>query len=785
MSLSVRDPRSRGKSPGRERSRSRDHRAPSPPEIKPKKSSKKSSNYYSDDDSDFGRTSRKPKKYYDDESDLGARSRPSKKYYDDQSSESDSSSRNKKSSKKYYENDSQQSGSDSGSDRRKLKSKSIRPKYEIAEPKHRRALSPDTKSTALARKSDYAQSPNPQYESERQEGRHASYAALDRYEPRRPSDYSRHMSYTNEAPEHRSPGTTLPGQYKWEYDHPEGHDRSAVVGPEQTRHLSLSTSGNFNVNLGGSHNPQPQYGHTIPPQPANQPLSPQYVQPPVPYRPETHRNHSGSITSPERYQYADLSPQIAYGSKTEVRKPSYTQSAHPQFVEVKPHASTLHANPTEGLGSRLHRLSVSGGVAGGLSLAAPGQGHGPMQGGLPPGSPLLEAYHGTYQSISPMPSPLMLPSTADDDLSDLDPLDPRYSSDDSRRGHNQKSISKKRVAFYDPEEDALALASALKHTKPDPGPIIKILPRLSDDQVLELRTEYKKHVKIGGKSINVAKHIKLRVPGNLGKIAYAIALGRWESEAHWANFWYQSNSSRRELLIESLMGRTNSEIVKIKDAFSDKRYNDSLEKCMQTELKKDKFRNAILLALEEKRMSETEKLSIDLVRRDAQDLYRALISKEGGETAMINIIVVRSDNHLREVLRIFEGSYRKNFAREMIKKSPNLVVRTKPPLPIISSQFRLTSPFHLYRVKLSRTSSTAFSTDPSATPSSCTRPWLKLQGTAPNSSLAGSSVFTGKRGTLKRSRPSIGASMAAAWRPMWPRARRGSGVNFVGKFVGG
>ena len=268
----------------------------------------------------------------------------------------------------------------------------------------------------------------------------------------------------------------------------------------------------------------------------------------------------------------------------------------------------------------------------------------------------------------------MLASTGDDDLSDIEQLSPRDSSDDSRHHAVVKIRAKKRVSFYDPEPDALALAAALKHTKPDSAPIISVLPRLSNDHVLELRTEYKKHIKVNGKGINIAKHIKMKVPGNLGKIAYAVALGQWESEAHWANFWYQSNTSRRELLIESLMGRTNSEIVKIKDAFSDKRYNDSLEKCMQTELKKDKFRNAVLLALEEKRMLENEKLSVDLVRRDVQNLYRALTSKEGGETAMIDIIVIRSDNHLREVLRIFEASYKKNFAREMIKKSQNLVV---------------------------------------------------------------------------------------------------------------
>ena len=383
-------------------------------------------------------------------------------------------------------------------------------------------------------------------------------------------------------------------------------------------------------------------------------------------RPEAHR---GSVSShgPEYvdYQYGDRASKYSVPG----RNTSYTMTSQPQFVEARPHQ---HDPPS------LHRLSVSGTTAGGmLGLAAPGS-HGPIQGSLPPGSPLLEAYRGTYQSISPMPSPLMVTAHGyeDDDLSDLEPLE-GVDSDDSM-GHRMNSTFKKKsvktVSFYDPEPDALSLAAALKHSSPETKSVIKILPRLSDDHILMLRTEYKKHMKAQGKGVNIAKHIKMKLSGNLGKVAYATALGRWESEAHWANFWYQSNTSRRELLIESLMGRTNSEIVKIKDAFNDQRYNNSLEKCMQTELKKDKFRTAILLALEEKRMLESEKLHVDLVRQDAQNLFKALTAKEGGETAMINIIVVRSNRHLTEVLRVFEAQYHKNFAREMIKKSANLVV---------------------------------------------------------------------------------------------------------------
>ena len=373
-------------------------------------------------------------------------------------------------------------------------------------------------------------------------------------------------------------------------------------------------------------------------------------------------------------------------------------SAQPQYAEANPYHGS-HAPPSP---PKLHRLSVSGGATGGSSLAAPGQHPGHMQGGLPPGSPLLESYRGTYQSMSPMPSPLVLPSTMDEGLSDLEKLSSGDSDDSGGHFSKKSTLQRKSVSFYDPEPDALALAAVLKHSTPEAKPIIKILPRLSDDHVLMLRTEYKKHMKAQGKGVNIAKHIKMKLTGNLGKVAYATALGRWESEAHWANFWYQSNTSRRELLIESLMGRTNSEIMKIKDAFSDQRYNNSLEKCMQTELKKDKFRFAVLLALEEKRMSESDKLSIELVRRDVQELHRALTTKEGGETAMINIIVVRSDKHLAEVLRVFESQYRKNFAREMIQKSRNLVVRWS------LAPFMMMDELMSARVKLWPISSTAF-----------------------------------------------------------------------------
>ncbi|KAI6479131.1 hypothetical protein MCOR11_011822 [Pyricularia oryzae] len=201
---------------------------------------------------------------------------------------------------------------------------------------------------------------------------------------------------------------------------------------------------------------------------------------------------------------------------------------------------------------------------------------------------------------------------------------------------------------------------------------------------MTLRVEYKQLVKTGPdrKGVNIAKHIRSRLKEdepNLMKACYAVALGKWESEAYWANYWYQGDKTRRELLIESLMGRTNDEIHEIKQAFSDKKYDNSLRNCMKTELKEDKFKKAVMMVLDEQRMEEVDRhgryLPMDrmLIEDDVRALYRAVRSEKGGESAMIQIVIMRSDSHLREVLKLYSAEYRSNFARDALKKSGNLV----------------------------------------------------------------------------------------------------------------
>lgn len=470
--------------------------------------------------------------------------------------------------------------------------------------------------------------------------------------------------------------------------------------------------------VGSAQQQQPAVRHTA------QPTSPTYAPPPAQYAAIPHAPAPPPVAQP---QYAPP-PMGTHSARPEHHRAHSSYDGR-NVVEMVPGGAGGGGRP-DGLTQRLDRLSVGGNrpdlhniVPGGMPGGFPG-----ASGGLPPPSPLLEAYQGVYQSISPMPQAMMLD---DDDIGHLQPLDslsPRqsrqsvqggrhrahsrsgrspsplppsqrkdklaleaysssrdpyapYDDRDRDRSRDRRSDRRRddrkderRARVYDAEPDALAIVDALSARSPDLDTLIDILPALSHDQMLELRTEYKRHCKVQGRGINIAKHIKLKTSGNFGKIAYVTALGRYEGEGYWANYWYQSNSARRELLIEALMGRQNFEIRAICDSFKDKRYSDSLVKCMDKELKADKFRKAVLMALEGERQEESDVWPVEHRNRDVDTLYKALKAREGGESAILGVVVMRSDAHLRECLRTYERKYQGSFARECLRKSNNLVV---------------------------------------------------------------------------------------------------------------
>ncbi|RPA75170.1 Annexin [Ascobolus immersus RN42] len=306
---------------------------------------------------------------------------------------------------------------------------------------------------------------------------------------------------------------------------------------------------------------------------------------------------------------------------------------------------------------------------------------------------MLAAYTGTYQSISPMPSPMLGPSMysgggAPSDFS----LD--SGADDSYHTHSHSySISSSftppipsigsfnmsggiqisaSLPPYDPSKDAKKLLNALTAARPDLEALIDVLPRLSGDEVLALRQEYKRIYK----NVNIVKHIKKLIPGAVGKVMWVTALGPYESEGWWANTWYQKSITKDDILIEALMGKTLAEIREIKRGFRDAKYNHDLVVALEAELPADKFRYAILLSLDEDaRMPDDQRVDMGAVERDVRRLYQVLEEGAPGkmETKIIDVVVKANADHLREVIRWYKHQHGKDVSKLVIRHSKNLV----------------------------------------------------------------------------------------------------------------
>ncbi|KAJ5220103.1 Annexin [Penicillium chermesinum] len=784
-SLQVRDPRrSRSKSPGRtrERSASRDNRVPSPSPSRSRDSRPRSSapelarpasrSYDSDEEAEIERQYKLMKQSRlradKDEAKVVSRAPRSPARYDVKHSDSDEDRRNRN----RMRNDR---------DRNDEKTRHRGDRYEISDDERDlRTIQPREYPGRSRPPPSPAGGRGPRHESDESDdesvdddlaygdapGSHPSYAKPGKYQYAQPSHYLHAQPGQPGQPGAGGPQSRIEVPPDWapvpECEQPGFVPPSSQAGggmpgtfPGASYPNMPSTAPTF---------PAPQYAQQQQQHPATSgPYAPSQYRtapgPEAPYPPQP----AGVYANPNQYQYAHVDGEMSdyhYAATTKQGDQAiypYRYTNEPQFSDkpsshsrARSHSASI-TQPQEQQqqqqfleiapggrrsGGRPHSLSVS---SNNLAVGGP-----QAVGGHPPASPLLEPYRGTYQSMSPMPSPIVIPSVRDEDISDIEGLDGTSSNSETRRrkkhsrsksssekdldrdyrsskeklsdrdrdrkegksrrrptvstsNHGPRdshssvsagdkdamvlispSSGRKRVSFYDAGADAETMQEALNHTRNiDNKAITSVLPRLTSDEILRLRTEYKARVKVQGKGINLAKHLRLKLGNSsFGKIAYATALGRWESEAYWANCYYQAGTSRRELLIESLIGRSNAAIREIKACFRDTRYGDSLERCMRSELRADKFRVAVLLALEERRQEEREPLDTRLVRQDVADLHRALISREGGETAMINIIVLRSDSHLREVLRAYEHFYEQNFAKAMIAKSRNLVGET-------------------------------------------------------------------------------------------------------------
>lgn len=233
--------------------------------------------------------------------------------------------------------------------------------------------------------------------------------------------------------------------------------------------------------------------------------------------------------------------------------------------------------------------------------------------------------------------------------------------------------------------------------------LIDVLPNLHHNEIMNLRTQYKKLVKVGAerKGVNVAKHIRARLKDEDNRLmtaAYATALGMWESEGYWISLPLAAGDKSRkgyQLLIESLFGRSNTETRLIEDGFRfhsnklEREHGTSLGGFLDPYLRQGEawFREAVEGVLSGHKMEERDQsgqpLSIDmqLVEKDVDELFEAVAGERGAATTISQIVVLRSDAHLREVLTIYQRKYDSDLFTDALKGTMQLRVSFCRALP--------------------------------------------------------------------------------------------------------
>ncbi|KAG6359400.1 hypothetical protein INS49_012921 [Diaporthe citri] len=205
--------------------------------------------------------------------------------------------------------------------------------------------------------------------------------------------------------------------------------------------------------------------------------------------------------------------------------------------------------------------------------------------------------------------------------------------------------------------------------------LIDLLPNLHHHEIMNLRTEYKRLVKVGPerKGVNVGKHIRARLKDDDNRLmtaAYATALAR----------------KGQQLLIESLLGRSNTEARLIEDGFRihsnklEREHGTSLETFLDPYLRQGEawFREAVNAVLSGHKMEERDHsgqpqpIDMQLVEKDVDELFEAVAGDRGAATTISQIVILRSDAHLREVLTIYQRKYESDFIADALRGTMQL-----------------------------------------------------------------------------------------------------------------
>ena len=228
----------------------------------------------------------------------------------------------------------------------------------------------------------------------------------------------------------------------------------------------------------------------------------------------------------------------------------------------------------------------------------------------------------------------------------------------------------------DAEEDAVALREAMKGWGSDKKALMNILATRSANQRLHIGLMYKT---MYGRDLR--SDLKSETGGNLEDLIKRMLYDRPHFDAYSLRKAMKGVGSDDSALIEILLTKTNAEIKKIKEAYSEMFDRRDLEKDIVSETS-GHFKRLLVSACQGNR-NETMKVDVAKAKKEAQDLYAAGEKRWGTDESMFNkILSLRSRAQLiatfKEYRKVSQYDITRSIEHEMsgdIKRGMKAVVQ--------------------------------------------------------------------------------------------------------------
>jgi len=192
------------------------------------------------------------------------------------------------------------------------------------------------------------------------------------------------------------------------------------------------------------------------------------------------------------------------------------------------------------------------------------------------------------------------------------------------------------------------LRDAMKGLGTNEKQLIGVLGKYPPIQMNQIVTGYKAHF---GKALE--KAVDSETSGNFGKLCIALSKTILDFDVYCLHEAIAGLGTDEDCLIEILVGRTNSDINAINQAYKEK-YRNSLEKDIRGDT--SGYFRALLVALVQGGRDETNGQRD--VTSDVEALYRAGEGRLGtDESAIISILCGRPEAHLRQVFAQYQQKH--------------------------------------------------------------------------------------------------------------------------------